>query len=311
MTTLWARLGLDSSPFTRGLASATTAARTAGHRMGEQVGNDFAKGMRRAFGAAALVAGVFSLGREAQEIRNQAAALGVTTQEFAAMEIVAKRLGDTSNVTTEEFLRLTQAVIDAGEVSSSDSLKALASAGDVVADAWRRVKDTLVETIATVAKLYDHLNRLSGVPLIPGLMIGSGIAETWKTGSFKAGFQAAGKKAKETWRDAFRESDLGKKEASIAETAARVETGTLEERLRKRFGLYDPGQEKEASERTDRFQRLANAPRGYGPLGSMGSMGLGVAPGRAVFQTNKILQSELKAILNELQKQTRISETVN
>lgn len=140
MINLMAYLGLNTSGFQRGLASSVDAAKKASDTIGKEVAKDFTKSLKRTIGAGAIAGAVVASMKDAQEIRNGAQAMGVTSQQFAAMEIVAARLGDTTNVTVDEFRRLTDVVIASGQVSGDNIYDKLAASADKADEAMRRVK---------------------------------------------------------------------------------------------------------------------------------------------------------------------------
>lgn len=148
MVNLLAKLDLDSTGFFRGLSRATDGAKKAGDKIGQEVGKDFTNGLKRTVGAAAVVGAALSAFRNAQEIRNTAAALGISAQEFAAMEHVAQRLGDTTNVTTDEFRRLTDEVLRSGIIADENALQSLASDADIAERALKTVTAALTGLLA-------------------------------------------------------------------------------------------------------------------------------------------------------------------
>lgn len=180
MLNLSARLGLDTSGFIRGLSSAVDGAKKASGTVGKEVGKDFTKALKRSIGAGAIAGYVISAMKEAQEIRNGAQALGVTNQQFAAMEIVAARLGDTTNVTTDEFMRLTQAVIDAGQVSSDNVFDKLAKSADDADAAIRRVKATGNSWIANSIRFVEAIGAGIGGGFINEQGSGRGFIDDMK-----------------------------------------------------------------------------------------------------------------------------------
>lgn len=147
-----AYLGLNTSGFQRGLATATDKAKEASGTIGKEVSKDFVKSLKRTIGAGAIAGAVVGALKDAQEIRNGAESMGVTSQQFAAMEIVAARLGDTTNVTVDEFRRLTDAVIESGQVADNNVFEKLAESADKAEAAMRKFKsagNTLLSGVVT------------------------------------------------------------------------------------------------------------------------------------------------------------------
>ncbi len=270
MINLMAKLDLDSSPFVRGLSKSVDAAKTAGNKIGSEVGKDFAKGLKNTIGAGAVAAAVVSTFRNAQEIRDQAAAIGVTTQQFAAMELVSQKLGDTTNVTTEEFMRLTDEVIASGQVASDSALAQMADDADRFEEALNRVKAAAAGALGFVSRLAES--------------VGAGLGGFWsnldpsKSTGIKDRFQQFGQFFSDAW-------NAGPEKTSIAERAQRTERPEREVKAKA---------EAETKVREERKERqklgLPSTPFADRSGGSLAAIGLG--PGRGTFNLQRQMLDE-------------------
>jgi hypothetical protein len=161
MESLTATLKLDGSPFNQGLAAAEKKADEVGEHMGVKMGKQLTHHFISTFGVMAYVEKAWETMKEAQSLRDKAAAEGTTPQKLAAREEVIKRLGDASNVTAEEVNRLADELIRLGEIPPSSELKILATNADTVS----RVLSILNRDFAK-----NLTDSLSGVAAIMGGM---------------------------------------------------------------------------------------------------------------------------------------------
>jgi hypothetical protein len=149
MESLTATLRLDGSPFNQGLAAAEKKADEVGEHMGKKMGKQLTHHFISAVGVMAYLEKVREAMKEAQSIRDKAAAEGTTPQKFAAREEVIKRLGDASNVTADEVNRLADELIRLGEIPTNAELKTLASDADMVSRAMSILNRIFIKDLAS------------------------------------------------------------------------------------------------------------------------------------------------------------------
>jgi hypothetical protein len=195
-----AYLGLNTSGFQRGLATAVDGARKAGDTIGKEVSKDFTKSLKRTIGAGALVGGILAEFRSAERISNMAQAAGMTAQEFAALEIITDRFGDTSKFTAQELQEMTKALIDAGQVNSEDVFQTMAQSANLAESAVRALKVEFFSLIAATQNAYAQ-----GVANVAALKSASLVArQARKAGKPESEVQ---KLAKQTFQEAIIAAD--------------------------------------------------------------------------------------------------------
>lgn len=283
MVNLLAKLDLDSSGFFRGLSRATEGAKKAADKIGKEVGKDFTNSMKRTIGAGAVVGAVLGAFKSSQDIRNTAVAMGVTAQEFAAMEIVARKLGDTTNVTTDEFQRLARELIDSGAVADNNVLIRLADDADRLEDSLTRVKAAATGALGTTARFVESFGAGLG-----------GFLEESRGKWFKWGqFYNSWDVGKQFFMDEW--DSLGEG-SSIAERARRTSPTESESRAK--------GESTAKAEREERRRLgLPVTPFAERGGGSLASIGLGPGLGSAI-GIQRELAEQLKRNNEQLRKLT-------
>ena len=167
MLSMWARLGLDSSGFNRGLASVASKTEATFARVGAKSSKQLQKrliGTFSLFGAAGLAsAGISRVSQESKDAFKGATQAGLSVQDFEAANEVITRLGDTSNLTAEEFAHLVQATKELRGTTDEEVLARLESA-DELEDATAKFKGAfdgifanLMTSFAKVANFFRHV----------------------------------------------------------------------------------------------------------------------------------------------------------
>ena len=166
MLSMWARLGLDSSGFNRGLASVASKTEATFAKVGAKSSKQLQKrllGTFSLFGAAGFAtAGINRVTGEAREDVQAATKAGLDIDTFKAAKDVVESLGDTSRLTAEEFAALVE---ETKALNRSTQAEALARAQ--TADALRTFKLTVVDAA---------LSNLAESAVVAADRIGRGMA---------------------------------------------------------------------------------------------------------------------------------------
>lgn len=271
MINLVAKLVLDATGFTRGLASAADGARKVGGTIGSEVGKDFAKGLKRAIGAGAIAGAVVALGKESQQIRDMARALGVTSQQYAAMEYVQKRLGDTTNVTADEFERLVNAVIQSGQIPSDNIFDKLADGADRAQTAFQKLKVAGGNLLSGIVRGTEAIGAGIGASVV---------LEDKRDGTFM-------EKLRQRYEQYARESARVLEEGGVS-----VGDDLFKNVKREPFPDLEKDKAKETvkAEKEERMKEGRTTPIGAQTPGSLQSIGLG--PGLGQFNFAKVMVDE-------------------
>jgi hypothetical protein len=106
MLSLLAKLGLDISPFTRGLNAAQNAAAKTSADIGRTSGQELGNLLKSWIGVAAIAGFATKEFQQLAEARDKAALAGITPSRQLAEDAVLKRIGDRAAVGSAEFERL-------------------------------------------------------------------------------------------------------------------------------------------------------------------------------------------------------------
>jgi hypothetical protein len=167
MLSMWAKLGLDSSGFNRGLAAVASKTDATFSKLGNKTSKDLQNRFLKTFGvvgAAGLVSsGVSRVAQESRDSFKGATQAGLSVQDFEAANEVITRLGDTSNLTAEEFAELVKATKELRGTTNEEMLSRL-EAADELADAQSKFKAAfdgifanLMTSFAKVANFFRHI----------------------------------------------------------------------------------------------------------------------------------------------------------
>lgn len=191
---LFGKVSLDNSGFTKALGGMKASVGPLGSTIGQQLRGK----MLEAFGAAGAIRLFKSSIERSLEIRSGASKAGVDTSTFQAIEATAKRAGlsvedvtkameETGPAAEELRLAVEAAKVemeDTGRIISGDVVQRMAELGDKFSELFGRIQPGLVWLVDWAARIYDIVGR--GVT---GAVAGAQILMGQLTGD-KAGVQA-------------------------------------------------------------------------------------------------------------------------